>query len=121
MKKTIVHITILGLIFAISSCANDNEADLIDHIPVLQLVTYNDNIKSIIDDNCIICHSNPPVNGAPNSFMDYNSVKNSINSIINRISKQQGEAGLMPLGGTRLPQNLIDEVIQWQTDGLLEQ
>ena len=27
---------------------------------------------------------------------------------------------LMPFGGPRLPQNLIDTIIQWQADGLLE-
>ena len=117
MKKIIFYASIFGLMFAINSCANDSEDDLIDETPIPQLVTYNSKIKSIIDNNCISCHANPPVNGKN----DYEAVKNNVSTVINRISKQEGESGLMPIGGPRLPQNLIDEVVQWQTDGLLEQ
>lgn len=121
MKKIILSAMTFGFIFVLYSCANDSEEDLIDQMPMPQLITYNDNIKAIIDNNCINCHSDPPVNGAPYSLMDYNAVKNNVASIINRISLQQGQGGLMPLGGARLPQNIIDEVVQWQTDGLFEQ
>ena len=121
MKNPIVFLILLCNSVLFYSCANDSEDDLIDQMPVPELVTYNDNVKSIIDNNCIFCHSEPPVNGAPYSLMDYNDVKNNVASIINRISMQQGQGGLMPSGGPRLPQNIIDEVVQWQTDGLLEQ
>ena len=85
-------------------------------------VTYNNDIKIIIDNNCIVCHNNPPVNGAPISLTTFSDVRNAVqnNNLINRISRQEGESGAMPAGGPRLPQNLIDQVITWQTDGLLE-
>jgi len=121
MKKITLFIISISLIFNFFSCANDSEEDLINQIPIPQLVTYDGSIKLIIDTNCIICHSNPPVNGAPFSLIDYDVVKNNISSIINRISRQEGQVGLMPAGGPRLPQTLIDEIIQWLTDGLLEQ
>lgn len=117
MKKIILLLVVLGLIFASFSCANDSEDDLTDQMQGQQLVTYTNNVKTIIDNNCIGCHANPPINGAPFSLVGYDDVKNNVASIINRISRQEGEAGLMPIGGPRLPQNLIDEVIQWQTDG----
>ena len=85
-----------------------------------QLITYTNSVKTIIDNNCIICHAITPVNGAPFSLVGYDDVKNNVINIINRISRQEGESGLMPAGGPRLPQNLIDDVIQWQTDGLEE-
>jgi len=52
----------------------------------------------------------------------FENVKNGVenNNLINRISKQAGESGAMPFGGPRLPQNLIDLLIQWEADGLLE-
>lgn len=121
MKKRKYYLPILVLIFAASSCANDSQDDLIYQMQIPQLVTYTNSVKAIIDNNCIGCHSNPPVNGAPYSLVDYDAVKNNVGNIINRISRQDGESGLMPIGGPRLPQNLIDEVVQWQTDGLLEQ
>jgi len=120
MKKIILFTICAGLIITFCSCANDSQEDLIEQTPIQQLLTYNDNIKSIIDNNCISCHSNPPVNGAPNPLNDYESVKNNIGSIIVRISMQEGQGGLMPSGGPRLPQNLIDDIVQWETDGLLE-
>ena len=121
MKYQLVFLILICISILFYSCANDSDEDLIEQMPIPQLVTYNDNVKSIIDNNCIFCHSDPPVNGAPISLVDYNAVKNNVDSILFRISKQEGESGLMPIGGPRLPQNLIDEVVQWQTDGLLEQ
>ena len=121
MRNISLLLFFIGSIFAISSCTNDSEDDLIEQMQAPQLVTYTNSVKTIIDNNCISCHANMPVNGAPFSLIEYNDVKNNIVSIINRISRQEGESGLMPAGGSRLPQILIDDVVQWQTDGLLEQ
>lgn len=115
---------ILYLIFVVLTfnCSNVSEEDLIDTTPIPTTVTYVDNVKSIIDNNCIICHSDPPVNGAPISLITFENVKNAVenNGLIDRISSND-QSFLMPFGGPRLPQNLIDLVIQWQTDGLLEE
>jgi len=121
MKKIFIIFAFLS--FTFFGCTSVSTDDLIDSQPLPTLITYTDNVKTIVDNNCIFCHSNPPVNGAPISLTTYNEVKNAvqINGLIGRISKQAGEAGAMPAGGPRLPQNLIDQIIKWQTDGLLEQ
>jgi len=110
------------LFFIISSCANDSEDDLIDQMQGPDPITYTDNVKAIIDNNCINCHSDPPTNGAPIALVTFSQVKNSAEngSLINRIQAQEGGAGAMPLGGPRLPQTLIDVIVQWQADGFLE-
>ena len=56
------------------------------------------------------------------SLVTYSQVKESLlnGGLLDRISRQTGESGLMPQGGPRLPQNSIDVVTQWQTDGLQE-
>ncbi|WP_452596608.1 hypothetical protein [Pontimicrobium sp. MEBiC01747] len=122
MKK-ITYILFLSL-YAFMACDNASEDDLTEPIVIEPnvFVTYDANVKSIIDNNCISCHNNPPINGASTSLVTYNDVKTSVESInlINRISAQAGDAGAMPLGGPRLPQNFIDIVVQWQADGLLE-
>jgi len=118
-QKFIYSIAVISLFF---SCANDSEDDLIDSVPIDELVTYNANVKTIIDNNCIGCHSNPPVNGAPMALVTFEDVKDAVENrgLINRISSD--DLGfLMPFGGPKLPQNLIDIVVQWQTDGLLEE
>ncbi|WP_323787959.1 hypothetical protein [Psychroserpens sp.] len=103
------------------SCSYVSEADLIDATPIIETITYTEHVKPIIDNNCIVCHNNPPINGAPISLTTFNDVKNAIdnNGLITRISSN--DLGfLMPFGGPRLPQNLIDTIIEWEADGLLE-
>lgn len=103
------------------NCTNVSESDLVNSQPPPTLTTYQD-IKIIIDNNCIGCHKAPPVNGANTSLTTFNNVKTAVlnNNLIGRISAQAGDAGAMPFGGPRLPQNLIDQIIQWEDDGLLE-
>lgn len=119
MKKFLL---IISICFITSSCSYVSEDDLIDVTPLPDFVTYIDDVKTIIDNNCISCHSSPPVNGAPNSLVLYGEVKNAVlnRNLINRITGN-GPGSLMPKGGPKLPQNLIDIIIQWETDGLLEQ
>jgi len=118
MKKTLLIIPICITIF---SCSNDSEDDLTDTNPPQNTVTYLDNVKSIIDNNCISCHSSPPQNGAPMSLMLYTDVKDAVlnRDLIGRITGA-GSGSLMPLGGPKLPQNLIDIILKWEADGLLE-
>tara|TARA_R110002049_G_scaffold268119_1_gene444619 strand:- start:1243 stop:1605 length:363 start_codon:yes stop_codon:yes gene_type:complete len=116
--KSILYIS---LILSFYNCSYVNEDDLTEEIILEDFVNYNDNIKNIIDNNCIVCHNNPPENGAPMPLTTYNNVKDAIENrgLINRISST--DTGFsMPFGGPRLPQNLIDLVIQWEEEGLLE-
>lgn len=122
MKKGTFLITVIAATLTFN-CSNNSEDDLTDVSPVQQgeLITYTEHIKPIIDNNCVFCHDNPPVNGAPNSLVNYQDVKASAeNNLLDRISRQASESGAMPLGGPRLPQNSIDLVQQWIADGLLE-
>ena len=119
MKK---NLSILSLILLILlSCTHTSEEDLIEQTIPVTNITYSTDIKPIIDNNCIMCHNNPPVNGAPMSLLTYSAVKEAVENrnLINRVSSN--DLGfLMPLGGPRLPQNLIDLITQWESDGLLE-
>ncbi|WP_235810992.1 hypothetical protein [Aequorivita aquimaris] len=87
-----------------------------------EVITYEANVKFIIDNNCIVCHSNPPQNGAPKPLVFYENVKEAVENrnLIGRISSED-PSFLMPLGGPRLPQNLIDIIIQWNEDGLIKE
>jgi len=110
------------LVLLFTNCTSVSEDDLIDDTPIEDEITYNDQVKPIIDNNCISCHSMPPVNGAPMSLISYNDVKSAVlnRELLERISSD--DLGfLMPFGGPRLPQNLIDIVLQWEQDGLLEE
>ena len=121
MKKILYFPLLIafGIVFVLG-CTNDSSSDLID-INGAQ-VTYNNTIKSIIDNNCIPCHATIPVNGAPMSLTTYEFVKNAVQTrgLLDRISRAQGSPGMMPNGGTRLPQAKIDQIFQWAQNGLPE-
>lgn len=86
-----------------------------------EVVTFQD-VAFIFENNCTSCHSNPPQNGAPMALINYSDIKEAIQTrgLLSRISRDEGEQGLMPLGGPRLPQQQIDLITQWNLDGLLE-
>jgi uncharacterized membrane protein len=121
MKKKLLSfamITILAL-----SCTNNSEDDLIIKETTIETKTYANSVKSIIDAKCINCHASTPIFGAPMPLITYNQVKDAVlnRGLLNRIELPNGAPGLMPTGGPRMPQQTIDVVIKWNTDGLLEQ
>ncbi|MBW4362415.1 c-type cytochrome [Flavobacterium taihuense] len=104
-------------------CTDDNPSTLMDNSPMMGLTTYNQNVKSIIDNNCVVCHAAVPKNGAPMSLVTYDQVKQAVLSrgLLTRISLENGNGFLMPNGGPRMPQATIDIIVKWEKDGLLEQ
>ena len=120
-SKTLLLIPSFALLLL--SCTDDNPSTLIDNQSSIGTATYNQNVKSIIDNNCIVCHASVPKNGAPMSLVTYDQVKNAVlnRGLINRISLENGNSSLMPQGGPKLPQTTIDVIKKWEQNGLLEQ
>jgi len=119
MKSNII---LLFSVFALfTSCTNDSEYDLVNQ-NVPSAITYTNSIKSIMDNNCISCHGNTPSSGAPMSLTTAQNVKDAVlgRGLIDRISKAQGAAGMMPFGGTRLSQSKIDDVVNWKNTGFTQ-
>ncbi|MGK0252923.1 MAG: putative membrane protein [Mariniflexile sp.] len=81
-------------------------------------ITYNGNVKSIINSNCTSCHGNPPTNSAPMSLTTYTEVRNAVNNrgLITRINNANNP---MPQTGL-MSQNNRDLIQKWVDDGLLE-
>lgn len=119
LKKLFPLLVFLSLLTA---CTNDNPETLMEDSAPDGVITYNKDVKSIIDNNCIRCHASTPLNGAPMSLVTYNQVKEAIQNrgLLNRISFENGSSSLMPQGGPRLPQATIDIILKWQQEGLLE-
>ncbi|HKX86567.1 MAG TPA: hypothetical protein VJL37_07835 [Flavobacterium sp.] len=113
---------ILSLFFALPflGCVSDSESDLTNPVP--EIVSYASDVKPIIENNCLFCHTNPPQNGAPMSLITLLDVRNAIENrgLLDRISRPQGADGMMPNGGTRLPQSSIDLIIKWRDDGFAD-
>ena len=104
------------------SCTNDSASDLINIEPFPVVVSFNTNIKIIIDNNFTSFLCSIIISGTNLSLDTYEKVKEAVTNrnLIGRISMQEGSSTLMPQGGPKLPQNTIDLIIKWQEEGLLE-
>ena len=115
-------ILLAGAVFFLYGCTSNTIDDVMEPIEnTPQLVTYQD-VKFVFENICTQCHSNPPQNGAPMPLDSYVNVRNALMNrpLLDRISREEGASGAMPLGGPRLPQATIDLIFQWNEDGLLE-
>lgn len=115
MKRILPKIVIVLTLLMAMSCSSDSD----DEMPPSGPVTYDGAVKAIIDGQCLACHIDPPVNGAPFALTNYNQVSSQAALILTSISKQTGATAAMPPSG-RLPQSTIDIIDQWIQDGTLE-
>lgn len=112
IEKKIAFLFLSGIL--LGGCTTDSVSDLTE-IATNENVSYLNDVKPIIDNNCIRCHGNPTNNGAPMSLTTYENVRTAVlNNLIDRISRAEGTSGAMPLGGPRLSQNQINTIIAWQ-------
>ncbi|WP_293870127.1 hypothetical protein [Flavobacterium sp.] len=121
MKKVKLTMFLMPLLIFQYGCTNNSSSDLLGasgNGPI----TYTQTTKAIIDNNCVSCHATVPVNGAPMSLTTYVLVKDAVlnRGLLDRISRPQGAQGMMPNGGTRLPQPTINKVFQWAQNNLPE-
>lgn len=107
------------------TAANTNGSSSFPNIYTIQVnapgttsVTYTNDIQAIIANNCASCHFSGGTGGI--SFSSYTAAKNNIDNILTRIKLAQGAPGMMPNGGTRLPQATINLIQKWKDDGLLQ-
>lgn len=121
MNRLKLTLLVIPAVFLQFGCSNDSTSDLVGD-PVTGEITYTNTVKSVIENNCVFCHSLPPQNGAPMSLTTYADVKNAVltHGLLDRISRAQGSPGMMPNGGQRLPQDTIDKITEWANNGMPE-
>lgn len=120
MKKLKAIYPVLVLALAVMSCSggDDSSTPPVTPPPTGGAVTYNANIKAIIDANCVSCHSPGGENsGVP--LQTYAQVYAKASLIKTRIEKPAGDPLVMPKGG-KLSQANIDLINQWITAGMPE-
>ena len=125
MKKLLTGAMVtLFLIFASCSSSNDDdmsgEGTMEDDDPMVMPMArnYEDDVKPLIESNCLSCHSNPPVNNAPMSLVTFDDVKNAVEtrSLLARINSSTSP---MPPQG-RLPAATRQIIEDWIDQGLPE-
>jgi uncharacterized membrane protein len=114
------YLSIAAVVMALYSCESHTYEELEETTVIVDKVTYNANVKPIIDANCISCHSE---NGSfpYRKLLTYSQVRDAVETsvLLERIQLQNGEDGIMPQTG-RMPQDKINIILKWKEDGLLE-
>ncbi|TDO77607.1 hypothetical protein EV143_104374 [Flavobacterium chryseum] len=116
MKK---YIYLSAIILSLYGCESTTYESLEEEPEVIVgKVTYTANAKAIIDANCIACHAS---GGTLTPLETYAEVKDAMQNtnLLDRIQRQNGTPGQMPRAG-RMAQDKINTILQWNTDGLLE-
>ena len=115
MKNILFLLSIAAFSWA---CESRTYEEISDQTPAPVVVKYTSDVQPLVDANCLSCHS---ANGSASYFplTEYSQVKNSINNIIDRIQRANGDPQKMPQGGS-LSTSQINIFVKWKADGLLE-
>jgi hypothetical protein len=110
----------LAIVLILISCTNTSPDDLVDDTPIIGTVKYSTDILPIVESQCLSCHNDNAASGN-NSYSTYAQFRDATENgdVIDRITRNVGDPSLMPQGN-QLPQNSINLILQWQTDGYLE-
>ena len=113
MKKNFVLACLIATAFVFYNCHGSKKAT--SSAPKL---TYDTNLKAVIETNCTPCHIAGKGNKKP--YDNFANVKTDIDEMIRRIELNPEERGFMPFKHPKLPDATIAIFKQWRSDGLLE-
>ncbi len=115
MRKVIYILAIISFAAITIGCESRTYEEISENKPIILPVKYTTDIKPIMDNNCIGCHSA----GSFKPLATYDQVKNNIDGILDRIQRANGDPQKMPKGGS-LSATQINTFIKWKADGLTE-
>ncbi|MCO6147307.1 cytochrome c [Flavobacterium sp. NRK1] len=118
--RTKIYIGLAVMVTAFYSCDSHTYEEIEEQQVIVGKVTYEANVKSIINSNCVSCHAVGEVAGYT-PLTTYEEVKYAMatKDLLSRVQRENSEAGVMPQTG-RMPQSKVDVIVQWYEDGLLE-
>jgi len=120
--KKFLLIFIALLSFSCGSDDNDNtdqDSDPVTNPNPNKITTYDGDVKTIIDAQCVRCHTVPLAEGAPFPMRNYQETIIGVNRDLVMRMTTTSVNNVMPPSG-RLPQATIDIILDWEADGFLE-
>ncbi|AZA80800.1 hypothetical protein C1637_11740 [Chryseobacterium lactis] len=114
MRK-LTYLSIVSAVVMLVACESRTYEEISDNTPITVPVNYTQDVKPIVDNNCIGCHSA----GSFKPLVTYDQVKNNIDGILDRIQRPNGDPLKMPKGGS-LSATQINIFTKWKADGLTE-
>ncbi|MFI5129167.1 MAG: hypothetical protein ACHQFX_04220 [Chitinophagales bacterium] len=112
MKKIFVLTGLIATAVVFYNCHGSKKA------AATPKLTYNTNLKTVIETSCSPCHIAGKGNKKP--FDNYANVKTDIDEMIRRIELKPEDKGFMPFKNPKLPDATIAIFKQWKADGSLE-
>lgn len=108
----------LALALGCSKSDNSEGAPMDDPNDDPAALSYQSDIRPIIQGNCLSCHGTPPTNNAPMSLTSLTLVKNAIETrgLLSRINSSTNP---MPPDGL-MPQNARTLIAEWANQGFPE-
>lgn len=81
--------------------------------------TYEANVMPLIAKSCSPCHI--PPKGFKKAYVAYDVVKADVDELIRRVQLNPTDRGFMPFkAAAKLPDSVINVLVKWKADGLLE-
>jgi hypothetical protein len=114
MKKFFILTSLIATAIVFYNCHGSKKATA----ATTPKLTYDTNLKTVIETNCAPCHIAGKGNKKP--YDNYANVKTDIDEMIRRIELKPEDRGFMPFKHPKLPDATIAVFKQWRTDGLLE-
>ena len=115
MKKVFVLMCLISTAVIFYNCHTSKKATA----AAPPKLTYDTNLKAVIEANCTPCHIAGKGNKKP--YDNYANVKNDIDDMIRRIDLNPTDKGFMPFKKTaKLPDETIAIFKKWKADGSLE-
>ena len=114
MKKTAILTSLLATAVIFYNCHSSKKATA-----SASKLTYEANLKTVIEANCAPCHIAGKGNKKP--YDNYANVKSDIDDMIRRIELNPTDRGFMPFKHTtKLPDETIAIFKKWRSDGAME-
>lgn len=111
MKKICVVLLLIAP-FVLQFCSTSKKTAKVKPL------TYLLNVKPLMEMNCTPCHF--PPKGNKKAYDNYLAVKGDIDAILERVNKNPGERGFMPMKHPKLSDSSIAVLVKWKNDGLRE-
>jgi len=116
-KLTVLTMSFVAVLLYNCTKNTIDEVDVEDLPPIVEKVTYDDDVAAIINTNCVGCHSGPNANAGLqlNGYANVRAATEQGN-LLNRINNASNP---MPPAG-QLPATNRQIIDQWVADGYLE-
>lgn len=119
IMKNCFNVLVIGCVFLFTGCASDSTDDLTD--PVDGPITYEANVRSIFDNNCVECHSGatPP---AGLRLETYAQVRDAVEfgNVLDRMTDAGSPMPPNSAGGL-LPAPTVELIQQWAENDFPEE